>query len=330
MDDEFSFIRSIVPRETYQERLKRGIGDDAAVYAGKDAWDEVVCVDAMVEGVHFRKDTLSPFQIGRKALAINVSDLAAMGAVPQFYLVSIAIPSSWSAEELTALYDGMRAVGDRYGMDLIGGDTVSIKDSLVLSVTAIGRVKQGRALFRSQSRPGDVVFVTGPVGGSAAGLELLDQRGRFGAFTEQERRYVQMHQEPVPQVEMGKMLAEQPYRVALNDISDGLASESMEIAEASDVQLVLDKQKVLELSPQIDSVLPEKRVKWSLNGGEDFQLVGTMTDNAFSSCCEAAQQQGWHLYKIGFVRAGEPAVFLASETGEQALQMSGYNHFKRR
>ena len=123
MNDEFAFIASISSSKKNQASLVRGIGDDAAVYKGSDKEDEVVCVDTLVEGVHFRRDTLSPYQLGKKALAVNISDLAAMGANPIFYLVSIAVPSSWKESELTEIYKGMATLAGLYKMDLIGGDT---------------------------------------------------------------------------------------------------------------------------------------------------------------------------------------------------------------
>ncbi len=169
-------------QKNYQVSLIKGIGDDAAVYRGSAEMNEVVCIDTMVEGVHFRQDTLSPFQIGKKALAINMSDLAAMGAIPRSYLVSIAVSPEWSEEKLTEIYRGMSALAKRYGMDLIGGDTVSARAGLTLTVTAIGQVEHGRMLLREYARPGDVVFVTGTVGRSAAGLNLLEKKGMEADF----------------------------------------------------------------------------------------------------------------------------------------------------
>lgn len=181
----------------------KGIGDDAAVYRGSAEMNEVVCIDTMVEGVHFRQDTLSPFQIGKKALAINMSDLAAMGAIPRSYLVSIAVSPEWSEEKLTEIYRGMSALAKRYGMDLIGGDTVSARAGLTLTVTAIGQVEHGRMLLREYARPGDVVFVTGTVGRSAAGLNLLEKKGMEADFSREEQALVLAHQEPTPQIKVG-------------------------------------------------------------------------------------------------------------------------------
>ncbi|GAF14810.1 thiamine-monophosphate kinase [Bacillus sp. JCM 19045] len=328
MKDEFSFIRSITPDVIQQRSLKIGIGDDAAVYESDSSLDQVVCVDTMVEGIHFRKDTMEPVQIGRKALAINISDLAAMGATPRFYLTTIAVPPTWTEDHLREIYRGMSELGKQFKMDLIGGDTVSIEQSLVITVTAIGTVASGRAIKRTGARKDDIVFVTGPIGGSAAGFDLLNERTKDGHFSSNELSYVKMHQEPMPQVKLGELFSQSNQRMSLNDISDGLSSESFEIAVASNVQVILNKAHIVNLSPQLDVSL-EKRVKWSLNGGEDFQLVGTTSAEQYEVLQKQAKAIGFSLFPVGVVREGKPAVFLDDGDKELPLEMGGYNHFKR-
>ncbi len=322
--DEFSFIRSITPTNRFQQQLTIGIGDDAAVYKTSAATEQVVCVDAMVEGIHFRRDTLSPFQIGRKALAINISDLAAMGANPMYYLVTIAVPESWSEYELQDIYAGMNELAELYKMDLIGGDTVSSKDQLVLSVTAIGNVQEGHALKRSSAKPGDVLFVTGPIGKSAAGLELLQQKEIDNSFTDVERSCIRAHQEPEPQISSGTYLASLGKRIALNDVSDGLSSEAMELAEASNVQIVVDQEKLHPILPDLQDVDHSQKLHWLLNGGEDFQLIGTTSEETFAQLQKSGSIT---LFDIGFVRAGNASVIMKSANVETLLAKGGYNHF---
>ncbi|WZY00466.1 thiamine-phosphate kinase [Bacillus sp. FSL W7-1360] len=328
MEDEFAFIDSITPKKTYQSRVRVGIGDDAAVYESDSRYEEVVCVDTMVEGIHFRKDTLSARQIGRKALGINVSDLAAMGARPQFYLVAIAIPTTWSADEVREIYKGMNLLADPLEMDLIGGDTVSSPSCLMITVTAIGVVEAGRALKRSMAQPGDVVFVTGPVGGSAAGFSLLNEQTRHGVFTAEEQHYILCHQEVAPQVALGRICASSGGRIALNDVSDGLASEAHELAVASGVQLVLDREEIVALSPQLHGVDEETGLKWSLYGGEDFQLLGTTSKDQLTSLQQQASAIGRSFYPVGSVRAGVPSVYIKKEEQEVLLAKKGFNHFR--
>lgn len=171
--DEFDLIRRITPTETHQRSLVMGIGDDASVYQPHSHCEEVVCVDTMVEHVHFRFDFSTPFEIGFKALAVNVSDIAAMGGAPKYYLVSIAIPPHGDETVVSALYEGMKALADTYQMDLIGGDTVATHSDFVITVTVIGEVPKGKACYRHSAQTGDIVFVTGELGSSAAGLSLL-------------------------------------------------------------------------------------------------------------------------------------------------------------
>ncbi|BAB04263.1 thiamine-phosphate kinase [Halalkalibacterium halodurans] len=328
MRDEFSLIRSISPANVHQPSLHVGIGDDAAIYEGAPEMEEVLCVDTMVEEIHFRRDTLTPFQIGYKSLAINISDLAAMGATPKFYLVSIAVPPQWSDREIKTLYRGMAECAAPYRMDLIGGDTVSTNAKLVVTVTAVGHVPKGTRLLRQRARPGDVVFLTGTVGQSAAGLELLNKKGLHGPFTEEEELLVLAHQQPQPQVEAGHLFARSGYRIALNDVSDGVASEANELAEASKVKLVL-KANTIPLHPAMETFSKEQQLEWALFGGEDFQLIGTAAVDAFASLQQLAIQRGISLTEIGYVEAGSPVVELEEGTARSVLKKSGYNHFAK-
>ncbi|UTR05708.1 thiamine-phosphate kinase [Alkalihalobacillus sp. LMS6] len=323
MRDEFSFITSITPNHYFQKQLSIGIGDDAAVYKTSNETEQVVCVDAMVEGIHFRKDTLSSFQIGRKALAINISDLAAMGATPAYYLVTLAIPRTWTEEELQEIYRGMNQIAINYQMDLIGGDTVSSDSQLMLSVTAIGTVKKGQALKRSTAKPNDVVFVTGPLGRSAAGLHLLQQKNNK-PFTNEELACIQVHQEPEPQVDSGMLFSQVNKRIALNDISDGLSSEAMELAEASKQQIVIEHSKLTPVLPSIETASLERKLDWLFNGGEDFQLIGATSRETFQQLQKSAQND---LFEIGYVRSGSPSVFMRNGETESLISKSGYNHF---
>ncbi|KGA97773.1 thiamine monophosphate kinase [Alkalihalobacillus alcalophilus ATCC 27647 = CGMCC 1.3604] len=329
MDDEFAFIDSVTPTGTKQEGLVVGIGDDAAMYQATEGFNQVICVDTMVEGIHFRKDTLTPYQIGRKVLAINLSDIAAMGAIPRYFVVSIAVPSTWNEEELQEIYRGMNELAERYNVDLIGGDTVSTNSALVLTITTTGEVEQGKMLLRSVAKPGDIVFLTGEVGGSAAGLDLLNKRGLEGPYTEEEMTLVKIHQEPKPQIEAGRILAEIKERVALNDVSDGVASEANELATASQVTIEIDAQC---LPGQLTTSYKtrEQALEWALFGGEDFQLIGTTSETAFPKLVQLFKEKGIRLTAIGKVYEGKPEVWLKDRNKKGKLDRKGYNHFQKR
>nr|WP_304219768.1 thiamine-phosphate kinase [Fredinandcohnia onubensis] len=327
LQDEFHFIDQIKPKRVAQSGLIAGIGDDAALFRPTSGMEQIICMDTMVEGVHFTSQTMDPFQVGYKALAVNISDIAAMGGIPTYYLVSIAIPRDWNETDLLSIYEGMAMLADRYDMDLIGGDTVSIAETLVITVTVLGEVEKGTHLLRSHAKPGDIVFVTGTVGDSAAGLNLLLHNGKDHSFTEIEKTLIQKHQYPKPRVEIGRLLSTFQ-RVSLNDISDGLASETNEIAKASGVTLLIDENKI-PLSEAILDQDKNRALEFALYGGEDFELIGTMAPSDWDILEKKVKKHGYALSKIGTVSEGGPAVFLNRGGELQKLEMKGYNHFTK-
>ncbi|MCA0970418.1 thiamine-phosphate kinase [Halobacillus litoralis] len=323
--DEFSFIRSIRPNTYRQPTLIKGIDDDAAVFRPMGQ-DVVTAVDTMVEGVHFSKETMEAADVGYRALAANLSDLAAMGSRPAFYLVSLVVPDDWSQEELDQLYKGMGELADSYHMDLIGGDTVGGQE-LCVSVTVFGYVTKDMARYRSAAVPGDVVFVTGSLGDSRAGLAcLFDQKEE----TEDSLYLIGRHRRPSPRVAFADAIGACE-RVALNDVSDGIANEANEIAESSDVDLVLDVD-ALPFSKAIQALYPEKMKEWMLSGGEDFELIGTVSESEWAVVQEAASQTGVPITRIGKVtekKKNHPSVYIVEEGVQKLLEKTGYTHMKR-
>ncbi|WP_240377466.1 thiamine-phosphate kinase [Bacillus piscicola] len=329
LKDEFEWINQQRPTSHFHHSLIQGIGDDAAVFASSQKYEQLLCVDTLVEGIHFRKNTLSPEDVGHKALAVNISDIAAMGGEPLFYMAALAVPEAWSEEELAGVYKGMTMLGSRYNMDLIGGDTVSAPSDFMISVTVYGRIEKGHALLRRNARPGDIVFLTRPAGCSAAGLEILLQKGRRFPFQIEEKRLVSAHQRPEPCVEAGRVIASVDAEASLNDISDGLASELHEIAEASHCTIELDKNKI-PVAPELQVFSEEQYWKWIFFGGEDFGLTGTVREKAWPRLQREMDKKELDLYPIGRVQAGSPAVFIVNGERRESLQKKGYNHFKKK
>jgi thiamine-monophosphate kinase len=325
--DEFQFIQKISPKELFHTNLRVGIGDDAAVLQTEENYEQVVCMDTMIEGIHFTKQTMRPFDIGYKSLAINISDMAAMGAIPKFYLVSIAIPKSWNETEILTIYEGMDAIAQRYKMDLIGGDTVSTKNDLVISVTVIGEVEKGKAVLRSQAKPGDIVFVTGTLGDSAAGLHLLLHK--CSDFPHHDYKFlISRHQRPSPRVNVGRIVS-QLGRASLNDVSDGLASELNEIAEASGMTIVIHKE-FIPLSQSIKNFSDDVIYNWALTGGEDFELVGTISPIHFKELKKKCEKEGVPITEIGEVHPPQSDFVIIERDGRhEVLNKNGYNHFKK-
>lgn len=322
--NEFEFIHSIKQKFYKQPSLMRGIGDDAAVFR-QTSQDIVTAIDTFVEDVHFSEETMDPFYIGYRALAANISDLAAMGALPAFYLVSIVIPKKWNKQKIIDIFSGMQALATKHKMDLIGGDTVSGSE-LSLSITVIGYVEKGKARYRHLARAGDLVFVTGTLGDSQAGLYLLLNNNIY-----QDKEYfIKKHQAPTPRIEFIKGL-EKIARVALNDISDGIANETAEIAEASKVNIILHEEK-LPVSPSFKQFPLSLQRKWKLFGGEDFELLGTVSKEDWGIVQHAAKIAEVQVTEVGYVEDGENGhyglVYLSETNQKQLLGRFGYDHFK--
>jgi thiamine-monophosphate kinase len=330
--DEFTLISAWTQGRQSGEFLSArgvriGIGDDAAVVgAPGEETDWLLAVDTMVEGVHFRFDTMGDADVGYKAMAACISDIAAMGGRPRHALVSVSVPPHWTPERMMSLYDGLYACADRYGVAVVGGDTTSAPAQLVVSVTVTGLVRAGAALRRDAARPGQRVFLTGPVGLSAGGLHglLQPEAPRPPALL------VRAHRRPEPHVRAGLLLAERGFGRALNDVSDGLANEAWEIAEASGVRLAL-RQADLPLSGELSSYARRcglQPLDWMLYGGEDYVLLGTIDAADEAAARRVFREAGLPFFVIGDVEKGPPGVWLETATGQRrAVPKRGYNHF---
>jgi thiamine-monophosphate kinase len=339
--DEFGLIRVWTEGRQSKESLAKagvtlGIGDDAAVVAGSSGQEWLFAMDTMVEEVHFRNETMGESDVGYKALAANISDIAAMGGIPKFALVSVSVPPHWDTERMKRLYDGLYACAEKYGVAVIGGDTTSAPQQLVVSITVIGIVEAGKAIRRSGAEAGQSVFLTGPTGLSAGGLHWLFKKN---AAEENDRaniaiphRLVQAHQRPSPSVKAGRILLDYGWATALNDVSDGVASEAWEIAEASHVKLVL-KETDLPLSGELVSYAHDNGVHpldWVLYGGEDYVLLGTVDKRYELAMRELFREEGIPLFFIGEVEAGKPEVVMETSSGvSKPLFKRGYNHFPK-
>ncbi|QMV43253.1 thiamine-phosphate kinase [Cohnella cholangitidis] len=342
--DEFGLIRAWTEGRQSMQFLAQagvtvGIGDDAAVVAGSSGEEWLLAMDTMVEEVHFLDTTMSEADVGYKALAVNVSDIAAMGGIPKFALISVSIPPSWQPERMKLFYEGLYACADRYGVAVIGGDTTSSPQHLVVSVTVVGTVEAGRAIRRDGAQPGQLVFLTGPTGLSAGGLHgLLDRSSKDGSGEHLGEkpsvppRLVQAHQRPIPSVKAGRILLAQGWGASLNDVSDGVASEAWEIAEASGVRLSL-KETQLPLSGELASYARDQGLdplEFVLYGGEDYVLLGTVDRQHELAMKEHFRAEGIPLFFIGEVEEGQPGVVMETSLGaSRPISKRGYNHFPK-
>ncbi len=330
--DEFSLIRYLTEKrapssrneEEHEAGVLVGIGDDAAVMDWPAGARLVMSCDAMVEHVHFSATTSRPYHIGYKAAASTISDIAAMGGAAKYVTVSLVLPARIEAEWLRAMYDGIFDCLHRYGVALVGGDTVSTRGDLAVSLTAVGMLPVGQEpLCRSAARAGDVVFLTNQVGLAAAGLHALLN----GAQPEQ---LMAEHMAPQPQMQAGALFGASGLVHALNDVSDGLASEAWEIAEASGAGLLLDERAlpIAEALREYADLTGLDPLPWMLYGGEDYQLIGTTSSAAWPALHRMCGEQGIAVCAIGTVSDAFVGVRLRFADGrEQAIEKKGYNHF---
>ncbi|SFL97387.1 thiamine-phosphate kinase [Pelosinus propionicus] len=304
-----------------------GIGDDAAALIPAPHQLQLVTTDMLVEMVHFDLSTTSAWQLGYKSIAVNLSDIAAMGGKPTHVVISIALPSYLSVDFVVSLYEGMKEICHEFGVNIVGGDTVASPNGLVINVTAMGEVDPKNLQRRSGASVGDLVVVTGALGDSGCGLELLQQ----GTWTEHEffQPLVLRHVTPRPQVAAGAMLASFG-STSMNDISDGLASEVNEIAAASQVGIRI-YAKMIPLSAEVCAAagaLGKDGLEYALYGGEDYQLVFTIPSQQLSLISQA--DLGIKLTVIGEVIEQRHGVLLVDEEGvELQLEPKGYDHFRQ-
>ena len=329
---EFGFIEHIRgPHAAVKgDGLAVPLGDDAAVLDVPAGEQVVVTTDMLVEGVHFRRDWSDPYSIGWKAAAVNLSDIAAMGAEPTFAFLSLGLTEGDTVESLDRLYDGFSDCLHRYGARLAGGDTNASPSSLVLGVTQLGRVAEGRALTRAGARIGDALLVTGTLGEAAGGLLLLTEHGPARA-EKISRELVSAHRRPHPRVPAASAAAATDLVHAAMDLSDGLAGDMSKLCAASGVGARIEMARL----PVSDALRQAAReMGWdpaalTLSGGEDFELLLAVAPADVESVQHAMEAVGVSSTVIGEVtRAGLRVVGLdGGETDLSDTAAPGWDHF---
>jgi thiamine-monophosphate kinase len=272
---EFELITSLANRlDPAADGL--GIGDDAAAWSPSAGALVVATTDMLVEGVHFRLDWTSPRDLGWKSLAVNLSDLAAMGATPGRALISVALLPDQTAL-LGEMYEGLSDLARLTGTRVVGGDTVRSPGPLVVNVALIGEAEPGWLLRRDGALPGDLLVLTGTVGASAAGLALLLDGDRDRLSRPEAAPLLAAHHRPAPRLAAGRTLAALGLRCAI-DVSDGVASEAGHLARASGVAIQLDTDR-LPLEPAAVALFGDAKARdLALSGGEDYQLLFTVPE----------------------------------------------------
>ncbi|HEX3646439.1 MAG TPA: thiamine-phosphate kinase [Vicinamibacterales bacterium] len=323
-----------------------GIGDDAAVVEPERNRIEVLTVDALVEGIHFERALVPPDAIGHRALAVNLSDLAAMGAAPRLALLSMALPAALPLADFDDIIAGFTALAARHRLHVAGGNLTRSPGPLMIDVTVMGTVKRRQALTRGGARPGDDVYVSGSIGAAAAGLRLLQSsagrgqssvsraqsRSSVGAAETADSRLIGAYLRPEPRLALGIHLARNRAASACMDLSDGLADGITQIAEASGVGITIDAG-ALPIDPAARAVFESRGGEATieaLTGGDDYELLIAVRPRSQRRLTAAMQRGEVALTRVGRCTA-ERGVTLRGAGGasiDAALLPRGFTHFR--
>jgi len=326
---EFGFINRIAQHyPTKHSSVLKGIGDDAAVLALSEDSVVLLSTDQLIESYHFRLDMTNGWKLGWKALAVNLSDIAAMGGVPIGFTVSLGIPTQrMSLEFLDDFYEGATSLGNTLGIDLLGGDTSQGGERLIISVSIVGEAAKGEVIYRDGGKDGDIVYVTGFLGDAALGLKLLERGVNRTKIKNLLKRYLC----PTPRVREGRLLAERKIPNAMIDISDGLLADLNHIVRQSGVGGEIE----LPLVP-LSSELRDQATRYGLDpltlalgGGDDYELLFTTSPEKIEAVDQLREELTCPVTRIGKLSGEVDGIMVKDKQGSiKAAQPFGYDHFK--
>jgi thiamine-monophosphate kinase len=314
---EFDFIRYI--KKSFG---LRAVGDDCAVLPKDETLDLLVTADLLVENVDFRLEWTKPEDLGHKALAVSLSDIAAMGGTPVWAMLTLGIPEKlWETDFVKRFYEGWNDLAAELKVELIGGDISRSPDRFVVDSIVGGDVPKGRAILRSGAKVNDVICVSGTLGAAAAGLRLFEKAGHHQSSEPQYERLIERQLRPKPRVELGRWLLNNEIASSMIDLSDGLSSDIHHICELSGVGAEVDAS-LLPIDDDVkNSFGKDEALTFALNGGEDFELLFTVPKEKISSL------ENTDVSQIGIVTEDIGVVRLNDGDSTIDLQPSGYRHF---
>jgi thiamine-monophosphate kinase len=307
--------------------VRTGVGDDCAVLRlltvrGRPQ-EMLVTTDFSLEGIHFRRDWHLPESVGHRCLTRGLSDIAAMGGQPVAAFLSLALPRDLPQSWVGRFMSGLLRVAEKYGVPLAGGDTAESPHGILADIIVVGAAPQGKAILRSQARPGDNIYVSGELGGSAAAVRLLQQEAKARNKPKLSPREYPRHFFPEPRIELGRALREKTLAAAMIDTSDGLSTDLAHICEDSGVGAELQ----LEAIPRakIGKLFKTVDVELALHGGEDYELLFT----ARPGTRVPSRIAGVPLTQVGRVTSGRK-IFLRDQCGlRRELKPLGWEHFRK-
>jgi thiamine-monophosphate kinase len=333
MKDEFEFIRALKERAAAASSIT-GIGDDAAVVHPTSGKETIITTDLLVEDIDFRRTTMPPYLLGHKALAVSLSDIAAMGARPRWSLISIGVPSDvWETDFVDRFYSGLLELANRYDVQLIGGDTSRTEEKIVIDSIVLGECAVGRAVKRSGAQAGDQIFVTGSLGAAAAGLRLVERGAHLAEQhlddeDSQKLDHVLLrHLRSEPRVGWGIVLGDEKLATAMIDISDGLSSDLNHLCSASSVGALIDSS-LLPIDHQVVELCGRRALdplQLALHGGEDFELLFTVRPSDVTRL--PRKVDGTQITRIGEIRSNQDGVQIREGTRVWELNPGGWKHF---
>lgn len=342
MPSEFDFIKRVRDRAAKRPApdLVFGIGDDAAILRERSGRESLVTVDLLVEDVDFRLEYAPPRWLGHKALAVSLSDIAAMGGAPSFSLLTLGIPKQFQISNpesqifFEEFFAGYFELAEKYSVTLIGGDISSTPDRLTIDSIVIGHCGAGKAVRRDGAKVGDAIYLTGSVGASAAGLKLLLDGARVDeSENDLTQSALRAHLRPEPHVEFGRRIGEPGLAHSMIDVSDGLAQDLAHICEESGVAAIVDFDSP-PVAREVSLILkePEAAFDFAVNGGEDFELLLTASRDNEASLFEIADDCRLKLSRIGEIVPAEPdrrPSTLLLQRGDEIkpLSIRGFDHF---
>jgi thiamine-monophosphate kinase len=333
---EFELIARLTAGLSSQSDVALGVGDDCAILdLGSDQQLLATC-DSQVEGIHFTLHTSTPEQIGRKALAINLSDIAAMGGIPRYALVSLILPLPFPMDIIDEIYAGLRLEAEQYATAIVGGNIASAgqANQLTIDITLLGTVERDQAVQRDGARVGDMLCVTGALGDSAAGLYTLLHPNL--TYPQQAQEVLQtIHRMPRPRIHEGRILSQMGRQIvtAMLDISDGLSGDLSHLCASSHVGVSIDLAH-LPLSPELHTLAAHTShdpFQWALHGGEDYELLFTVSPGNERAVIEAVQSAtGTRVTVVGSILPQDEGMKLRYLDGhEERLVVGSWDHLKR-
>ena len=327
---EFGFIEKISHGCLIRpDNIVKAIGDDAAAFMTAPDMLSLITTDLLVERIHFLRDAISGFDLGYKSLAVNLSDIAAMGGTAREAFVSIAIPDDCNLDYLEAIYEGIKKLAAGYDVNILGGDTTRSTVDLIINIVVQGNVAKKELLCRDAAQPGDVIFSTGFLGDSKAGLHLI--LNEIDADTKALEACLKAHRVPEPHLREGRFIAQQHGVHAAIDTSDGLSSDLTHIVEESQVgaRLFADKIPISQNLQDFCSRFNFIPIEFALSGGEDYTLLCTIASEKADKIASAFKKEFKRpLFAIGKITAKKQIELVYPDGNISPLTPTGWDHFK--